>query len=190
MTNAVNAAGRTSAPANSTTVNHARRTFLAGAAAMAANGAASAANAAVALTTSGGDPVFGAIERHKIARAGVIAAVDAHSVLEREIIDSGSRMSATREDDPRIEASDDAMSAAYDAETDAACDILNNMPTTPAGVLTLLAYAIAADPDGHSWPDALRSGENDDPDMSGRSWHQFLIANLADALPRLMKEAV
>lgn len=48
----------------------------------------------------------------------------------------------------------------HDAESDAACALFNQAPTTMAGVLALLQYANAADTDGEGgWPRDLVSDE-------------------------------
>ncbi|MDA9396401.1 hypothetical protein WN73_38480 [Bradyrhizobium sp. CCBAU 45394] len=157
-----------------------RRTFLATAGIAAASCATSAK--AVGTLASEPDPVFQAIEAHKRAREGVKAAADSHCLLEREIVGAGIRLSEARANDQRIEASEDAMSRAFDVETDAACDILNIMPTTPAGVLALLSYAVEADMDGEGWPSDLCGGDDD----NRGSWQQFLLASLAEILPAMM----
>ncbi|MET4512569.1 hypothetical protein [Bradyrhizobium sp. I1.7.5] len=160
-----------------------RRSFLA-AAAFAAAGSTTLANAAGIAPLRDTDPVFQAIEKHKLARECVAAAADAHCVLEREIVGSGVKLRDARTNDDRLEASDAAMSLAFDAETAAACEILNSFPTTPAGVLALLSYAVAADTDGQGWPSDLCGGDDD----NRGSWQQFLLASLSEILPAMMME--
>ena len=58
------------------------------------------------------------------------------------------------------------------------------MPSTMAGVIALLKYAVSADPDGETWPDDLFA---DETQKRSRSWHQFLIANLGEILPRMVQ---
>ena len=84
-----------------------------------------------------------------------------------------------------MEACEAALLRAFDAETEAACVLVSNPPTTMAGVLALLQYANIADTDGEGWPTGL---ESDDGRKAG-SWHYFLIESLADALPGLVSAA-
>ena len=51
-----------------------------------------------------------------------------------------------------------------------------------AGVMALLQYAIAADRDGETWPTDLEA----DDGSKIRSWHYFLIANLAETLSEML----
>jgi hypothetical protein len=73
---------------------------------------------------------------------------------------------------------------AFDAETDAACVLVSESPTTIAGVLALLAYANAADIDGEGWPSGLC---DDEANGKTRSWHYFLIESLTKVLPGLVQ---
>jgi hypothetical protein len=65
-----------------------------------------------------------------------------------------------------------------DLETDAAVVLLNVKPTTQAGILALLKYAVEADTDGVGWPDSLQS---DDGKIT-RCWQFFLIEGVAEVL--------
>ena len=131
----------------------------------------------------GTDPIFAAIEAHKAACAGLRAACDRIAVFERELQANGRLQRESRPEDERrqgeeIEA---ALDRAHDAETDAACVLVSGLPTTMAGVMALLRYAIDADKDGEMWPTELQS---DDGSKTG-TWHSFLIADLVDILPEL-----
>jgi hypothetical protein len=64
-----------------------------------------------------------------------------------------------------------------DAETAAAYALVSTAPTTIAGVVRLLQYAISTHPD--EWPDESQS--NDDTET--RPWHYFLIEMLIAVLP-------
>lgn len=176
MTNAVHSGA-------STTRAHINRRSL-----LATVAAAAVSPAAIANAVGEPDPVFGAIQVHKNAHKSVEIAAHAHSLLEREIVASGVRMSTAREDDPRLTASENAMSAAYDVEADAACDILgNSLPTTMAGVCALLSYAVEADTDGVGWPEDLCESESV---LDRRSWQQILIARLAEILPDILRAGI
>ena len=63
------------------------------------------------------------------------------------------------------------------AATDAAYALANVAPTTMAGVLSLLKYAISIGPE--EWPEGVQS----DDDTETRPWHYFLIEMLIAVLP-------
>ena len=55
----------------------------------------------------------------------------------------------------------------HGAETDAgACVLVNILPTTMAGVIALLRYAVDADTDGQGWPEL--HADVDDPGVTTR----------------------
>lgn len=161
-----------------------RRTFL-------AQAVSSMAFAASITPASGGndDPIFAAIEAHKTAAARLGPAIDRQAVLEREIpllkrqsiIDAHGETVVTTDDARWIDC-ERALMAAYDAETDAAIALVSILPTTGAGLIALLQYAVSADPDGKAWPDLLADENAKIP----KPWHHFLIANLAEVLPGMV----
>lgn len=170
-----------------------RRTFLAQAAFAVAGGAGIGATlplpGSAETAARAPDPILAAIKAHKVARAAVIEAVDWHSALDRELPTDKCRshITAWREeivptDDPRWVACERAVMRCMNAETEAACTLINILPTTAAGAAALLEYAVVADTDGEGWPTELQSD-----DGKIRSWHYFLIANLAAILPSLGK---
>jgi hypothetical protein len=135
------------------------------------------------------DPIFAAIEAHKAARAIWVANVYRHSDLENELPRDKRRSCVHIEeykifetDDPRwIECEHEVMRTS-DLETDAACVLVSIIPTTQAGVVALLQYALLADTDGEGWPRDLVS----DDGTKARSWHYFLIENVTAALTDLV----
>jgi hypothetical protein len=135
------------------------------------------------------DPILEAIEAHKAARATWIANVYRHSDLERELPRDKRRSWVNIEedkifetDDPRwIECEREVMRTS-DFETDAACALVSIIPTTQAGVVALLQYALLADTDGEGWPRELVS----DDGTKERSWRYFLIENVTAALTDLV----
>jgi hypothetical protein len=139
-----------------------RRRFLSTAATLAAGGAALGLAIPPALATN--DPIFVAIDAHRVAFERVVASIDAEGI------------------DPRSIESRKATSAAWEAEEDAAIELVSVRPETMAGVVALLNYAIAADRDGETWPPELLS----DDGKTVRSWHHFLIQNLTEILPDLL----
>jgi hypothetical protein len=165
-----------------------RRGFLAQAAGAAAAGAAIGVSLPLppgptALAQDGpgeADPIFAAIEAHQASFAYVIVAIDAQEAVEDEL--PKERRRRNEEADPRWIASQKAVSAAWEAESGAAIKLINIRPTTPAGIIALLNYAISADRDGETWPEELVADDGE----TIRSWHYFLIQNLAEILPGLM----
>jgi hypothetical protein len=169
----------------SISVDSTRRGFLARAAAVAAGGAA--VGVALPLPASAGlipDPILGLIEAHKAARAGVYSTTDVLHAVEEELTNEGVNIFDRRERDPRQMRCEEAISRALETETEAACALVSQSPTTMAGALALLAYANAADTDGEGWPSDLSA---DDTDTKTRSWHFFLIERLAADLPGLAR---
>jgi hypothetical protein len=167
------------------TTDTARRAFLSAGAALTV--AALTGSAAIAIQA---DPVFDAIEAHRSAAIATRAALDFHSDMDELLpIDKcHSSITAWEEkivatDDPRWIAAERGLHCAHSAETDAAVALVNIKPTTLAGVLALLRYAVAADPDGESWPELLP----DEGAKLSRPWHHFLIANLSEVLPRMVQ---
>ena len=162
-----------------------RRGFLAQ-----AGGALLLATTAKGAFSASPDPIFVAIEAHRTAALAFKSAIDANYVLDCELPCDKRRSSVTpweekifETDDPRWIASERAIRTASDAETDAACALINVLPTTLTGVIALLQYAVSADPDGQAWPDDLLADESA---KLSRPWHHFLIANLAEILPGMV----
>jgi hypothetical protein len=90
------------------------------------------------------------------------------TVWEEEIVET---------DDPRWIDSAREVNRASDAATDAAYALANVAPTTMAGVVELLQYAISVRPE--EWPEGVQS----DDDTETRPWHTFLIETLIAVLP-------
>ena len=162
--------------------NTTRRGFLSTAAALAASAAvATPANAADASTP---DPIFEVIEVHKAARLAFENAVSRGCALEQELPREKTRSWVTvweeeivETDDPRWIDSIREVNRASDAATDAAYALANVAPTTMAGVVGLLQYAISFPPE--EWPEGVESDE----DTETRPWHTFLIEMLIAVLP-------
>lgn len=160
------------------TVTSTRRSFLA----QVVSTAALAATVAPAASATS-DPTFAAIEAHKAARITVYSAIDAVSAMEKQLAAEGLMYRRDRAEDPRQIEAEAALSAAFEAETDAACVLVTERPTTIAGVLALLSYANKADTDGEGWPDDLYA---DEACKKVRSWHFLLIEGLAEILPGMV----
>jgi hypothetical protein len=163
-----------------------RRTFLA----QAASSAVLAATIASAFSQSN-DPIFEAIEQHRLAHQRHWASLGEDEL--EDTIPKERRLSSWHDamhdepdwrvltDDPVWIAHIEEGVAAWSAELDAAGALINILPTTPAGVLALLQYSIEADPDGEEW-----RHEFCDDGGKARSWHRFLIANLVEVLPGMV----
>jgi hypothetical protein len=162
--------------------NTTRRGLLSTAAALAASTAvAIPANNANALRA---DPIFRAIEVHKAARLAFEDAVSRGSALDEELPREKTRSWITvweqtivETDDPRWIDNVREVDRTSDAATDAAYALASTAPTTMAGVMRLLQYAISIDPE--EWPEGVQS----DDDTETRPWHYFLIEVLIAALP-------
>jgi hypothetical protein len=162
--------------------NTTRRGFLSTAASLAASATvATPANAASALEA---DPIFKAVEAHRAARLALENAVSRGSALDEELPGEKTRSWITvweqtivQTDDPRWIESVREVHRTCDAETDAACALASTAPTTMAGVVALLQYAISIRPE--QWPEGVHS----DDDTETRPWHYFLIEMLIAVLP-------
>jgi hypothetical protein len=169
------------------TMNPARRAFLSKAANVAAGSAAltlAATMTPAAAFQNASDPIFAAIDAHRVAMAAVRAILDAHTILEKELPLDKCRSSFSvweekivATDDPRWIDCERAVMRCWGDEGDAALDLVNVQPTTRAGLMALLHYAVSADLDGETWPTDLISDDGEK-----RCWHHFLIENVAKAL--------
>ena len=159
--------------------NTTRRGFLSTAGALAASAAV-----AIPADASTPDPIFEAIEVHKAARLAFENAVSRGSALDEELPGEKTRSWITvweqtivETDDPRWIDSVREVHRTSDAETDAACALASIAPTTMAGVVGLLQYAITVRPE--QWPEGVQS----DDDTETRPWHYFLFEMLIAVLP-------
>jgi hypothetical protein len=146
--------------------NTTRRGFLSIAAALAAS--AAVAVPATAATAPEADPIFEAIEVHKAARLAFENAFSRGSALEQELPREKTRSWITvweeeivETDDPRWIDSVREVHHTSDAATDAAYALANVAPTSMAGVVSLLQYAISISPE--EWPEGVESDETPRP---------------------------
>ncbi|MDA9465345.1 hypothetical protein XH87_12230 [Bradyrhizobium sp. CCBAU 53415] len=112
------------------------------------------------------------IEKDRVARAALAAACKQHAAAENAF-GVGSKH-------PRITEAESAMDRAGDALEDTAAALANVEPTTMAGLLALIDYALNGDTDGEAWPDL----ESDD-DGRLRHWYFFCLQNVSGALRNL-----
>jgi hypothetical protein len=137
-------------------VDSTRRTFLVQAAAVGAG----AATLGAALPLPGSavsagqapDPILDAIQAHKAAYAAYGAAID------QEVDD---------DDESTLRASMEADRIAI--------ELLSIVPTTAAGLIAIVEYAVTHDVDGAHWPEGL---EDEDTLGRPRSWQHFLLQNV------------
>jgi hypothetical protein len=134
--------------------------------------------------TASTDPIFAAIEDHKSARAVWIANVYRHSDLEKELPREKRQSSVdvweekiVETDDPRWIECERAVIETSDAEIDAAIPLVDVTPTTRAGIMALLQYAVSNDTDGEGWPRDLVGD-----DGKTHCWQHFLLENILEAL--------
>jgi hypothetical protein len=159
-----------------------RRRFLSTAVGIAAGSTALAL--ADPILAAANDPIFAAIELHKAARLAFENAVSRGSALEQELPREKTRswiavweQEIVETDDPRWIDSVREVHRTCDAATDAAYALASIAPTTMAGVVGLLQYAISFPPE--EWPEGVQS----DDDTETRPWHCFLIEMLIAVLP-------
>jgi hypothetical protein len=164
-----------------------RRSFLLKAATSAI--VVTANRSVMAQYQNGADPILAAIEVHRTAAAAIKPVLDTQSALERELPRDKRRSSVdaweekiVETDDPRWIDAERALHNTFNAETDAAIDLLNVHPTTIQGLIALLEYAVAADIDGVSFPSDLMT----DDSKRARSWQQLLLENIAEVLPDMV----
>lgn len=162
----------------------ARRDFLNTAALMFATGAALSA---LPLPAVAGDDVavLLAIENHRQAVAAEIAAIHHASELDDELPSDATKsqiigweLSVVHGDDPRWIAAQSALMSAGDARDETAIALLNTMPATLAGLLSLIRYCIEAEiTDSNMWPQEV-IGDDD----SATSFHVELLRLITKAM--------
>ena len=148
--------------------------------------------AALALTdhVEQADPIFDAIERHKLAIAAFNDAVNSECELD-ESLPAERRRSYIHvdereifaDDDPRWIAAVETYHDASEAMDDAALVVINVEPTTLAGVAALLAHA------GHKGVNEIAPtglvDDDDDQASFGDDWSVFVIRVAAVAVTRI-----
>lgn len=183
-----------STPPTNTPIDTTRRGFLGGTAAALAAGTAVnvAALATIRPAAAESDPILEAIEVHRAAALAATAVQKRFSAFEDELADNGRLHYELRNDEEgrRGRALEAERDAAYDAETEAACALLNIQATTLAGVIALLEYTRDHDESnyGMGWPNALNVSFSDDRET--RTWQSVLLSNLVETLPAIMERAV
>jgi hypothetical protein len=134
------------------------------------------------------DPIFAAIERHKLAVAQYNRLCDQQDDLEdkipREKRQTGEhedgQLVIVETDDPRWVAFQQGMDEVTDAEIQAECDLVNVVPTSIAGVIAVLEYGDEIE-ETIGFREVYRYPAAPDP-KRGYSWHYCVSRNLAGYL--------
>ena len=127
------------------------------------------------------DPIYAAIYAHRVATAVLVSICNQHDDLEEQLPAEKCRAYLWDEvyetDDPRWIKNQCDLRRACEAEVDTAARLVTVRPTTRAGILALLRYAVEQGSKREGWP------ELQDSDGEERSWHVSLMESLAEALP-------
>jgi hypothetical protein len=137
------------------------------------------------------DPILAVIDAHRIACENLDHALKLHSRLEGEIpqhlrksIITDWETEIVDTDDPRWIESESTCHALIDADTKAALDLIETVPTTLAGAAALMRYVASLEENGHGWPGALHD-DDDKQTGAGRDWTVCLHCNIAAVLERV-----
>jgi len=165
-----------------------RRDILRSGAVLAAVSLAVVPVALVASVAAEVDPIFAAIETHRAAYVAFGDALKVQELLEESLPASAQRTRLWGWDDDEIVATDDPAwieceqnrRLKADAEQHAALELAGIVPTTKAGIIALLQYAVAHIEAGNLWPSGLEDSEQ--PYKTGLDWSYFVHCNIAEAL--------
>jgi hypothetical protein len=174
-----------STPPTNTSAVHSRRGFLTQAAGVAAGGAALGAALplpAPAATPQGlPDPIFAAIEKHKALTVPFDAAWKARGCFN----DTGK---LTEEQQHQLTNLNEAIDAAGLPMEQAAGELFDTVPTTPAGIVAAIrviqTYYLADLDNGHMPRGEWLYEDEDDP-KNGRDWLECFLDRLAEAVEAL-----
>jgi hypothetical protein len=158
-----------------------RRLFLGAAA------ASTVVSPSVASATA--DPIFAAIDAHRKLGRQLEAVLTQRNRLERTIPEALrqtdlSRRGIVETDSPEWIASEKTLEAIFAAESDAELELAGVVPTTSAGVVALLSYAVEFVAPGNTWPTDLL-----DDDGRDATWEILVMRNCAKSLANLSVEA-
>jgi hypothetical protein len=152
---------------NCTTLIRSRRAVLAGIASAAALPIAAATPAALA-TPSEVDPIFAAIEKHRVLSAHYDAAVS---------------ISAKLPPGPEFEAAEEVTTDRHDEVLNHADTLICSHPPTLAGVVALMRYVSSLE----EWQEPLdrREWNGEWLVMDIPNWHQAFLNSLANAVEKI-----
>jgi hypothetical protein len=170
----VNSENSTAVPVDTT-----RRHFLS----VAAGGAAAIATGPATAGLAESDPIYAAIERHKALTVPFDAAWDARGRFN----DCGDCDEKPSDELRRL---NDAIDAAGLPMEEAACDLFNTVPTTPAGIVAAIrviqTYYRAGDNSEHM-PRGQWLYEDEDDPRNGRDWLECFLDTLIESVDALGK---
>jgi hypothetical protein len=172
-------------PPTNTPIDTHRRHFLAvaaGASIVSVGALTAAANPAGAPdATSAVDPIYAAIEKHKALTAPFDAAWKARGRCK----DFGT---LTEDEKQHIRKLNDAIDKAALPMEQAACELFDTVPTTPAGIVAAIrviqTYYALGDDNGHMPNGEWLYDDEDDP-QNGRDWLECFLDTIAQAVESL-----
>lgn len=142
-------------------------------------------------TASTADPIFEAVALHRAAYTALDEALKRLAHLEDTIprnlrktsIDNW-EVKIVETDDPRWIAIEQETHRLHEAETDAACALVDVEPTTLLGAAHLIGYVVEREARGDEWPQGL-VGDDAPQKKYGEPWSFFLHRNLADFIGKI-----
>ena len=167
-----------STPPTNTPVDQARRHFLTVAA-----GAALATAATAAAAPAEPDPIYAAIDKHK----ALTVPFDAAWKVRGRCKDFGA---LTEEEKQHIRKLNETIDAAGLPMEQAACDLIDTVPTTPAGIVAAIRviqnyYRDDLGGRDNHMPNGEWLYEDDDDPRNGRDWLECFLDTLAEAVEAL-----
>jgi hypothetical protein len=180
-----------STPPTNTPADTTRRRFItiaAGASIVSVGSLAAVAvpNATPEVSPAPVDPIFAAIERHKALTIPFDAAWTARGRYK----DFGT---LTNEEQLHIHDLNDAVDAAGLPMEQAACDLFNTVPTTPAGIVAAIrviqTYCRSENDEGHM-PNGQWLYEDEDDPKNGRDWLECFLDTIAVAVDAIATRGV
>jgi hypothetical protein len=139
---------------------------------------------------AGADPIHQAIAGHAAAYAALNSCLETQYALEAElpkhlrksnINDWETKIVET--DDPRWIETEKNVHHLFDAEINAAIELISVEPTTLAGAAALMRYVASLEAKGHTWPDGLQD-DDAKPTAIGKDWEVYLHRNITAVLER------
>lgn len=126
------------------------------------------------------DPIFAAIERHK----ALTVPFDAAWTDRARFDDTGE---LTQEEKQHLRKLNDTIDATHLALEVAACDLMDTVPTTPAGIVAALRVVqthYRGDDNGHM-PSGEWLYEDEEDPRNGRDWLECFLDTIASAVEAL-----
>jgi hypothetical protein len=137
------------------------------------------------------DPIFDAIEAHRLACAATRAAFENHSAVENELTAGAQVLAGEAENDSQWAAVNAAVAEALTAQDDLAVQLLETQPTSIAGAAALLTYyadVVATTPPEVVFPELDGYGQSSGSKSFGepsRDFGYFIARCVATALSNI-----